>query len=43
MKQNTLFFTKNAYDDKFEELGFSTFFNNKEYVQNYFQSLKELN
>jgi hypothetical protein len=36
LKQNTLFFTKNAYDDKYEEIGFSTFFNNKEYITNYF-------
>jgi hypothetical protein len=42
VKQNTLFFTKNAYDDKFEELAFSTFFNNKEYVSNYFLPLRTL-
>jgi hypothetical protein len=36
IKQNTLFFTKNSFDDAFEELRFSTFFNNKEYVTNYF-------
>lgn len=42
LKQTTLFFTKNAYDDAFEELGFSTFFNNKEYITDYFEPLRVL-
>ena len=40
--QNTLFYCKNQYDDKFEDLPFSTYFNNKEYLNHYFQSLKTL-